>query len=66
HSRARVMARHLGQKVEVLWENPRQGRSTGYTPHYFRVYSDALQASSSVSSIRLSAISEAGDAFIGI
>ena len=66
HSRARVMARHLGKKVEVLWENPRQGRSTGYTPHYFRVYSDTLQASSSVSSIRLSAISEAGDAFIGI
>lgn len=60
-TRSRALATSVGREVEVLWENPRHGRSTGYTPDYFRVFDDRPHESNTLSWVRIKGVSEDGN-----
>ena len=52
---------HLGEAVEVLWESQRDGRWSGLTDHYIRVFArSSLDLQGAITSVRLVELEEGG------
>ncbi len=67
--RQRELERHVGRRVEVLWEQPVDGEQStwvGYTPHYHRIrVVDPSLAAARITTVAVAAVSPDGGALLG-